>query len=215
MFSNGADSIIRFGVVALLGLLVLLTTALFFGTRSNWFTGQEFFVENWPPFSHQHHVQELGLDCRFCHQDVETKASAGYPPSETCMTCHSQVWTQAAMLETLRESLETAQPIEWKRVYTLPDYVFFNHSIHIAKGVGCTSCHGNIGEMPLTAKAADLAMGWCLDCHRDPEKNLRPKDEVFNAFYVWPSDQEKIGHALLNQNHVDTVGLTDCSTCHR
>src|SRR6266699_5798577 len=132
------------------------------------------------PFSHQHHVAVLGLDCRYCHTSVEKSAFAGMPSTETCMTCHSQVWTEAPVLEVVRESLAISMPIHWTRVHQLADYVYFDHSIHVRKGIGCVSCHGSVDQMPITWKQQTLQMGWCVECHRHPEDALRPVAEVFN-----------------------------------
>src|SRR5689334_1771480 len=131
------------------------------------------------PFSHEHHVRGLGIDCRYCHTSVEKSGFAGIPPTETCMTCHSQIWTDSPMLEPVRTSLRTNTPIRWNRVHDLPDYAYFNHAIHVNKGVGCVSCHGQVDQMPLTWKAEPMTMEWCLSCHRNPENHLRPVAEVF------------------------------------
>ena len=173
----------------------------------------------WPPeqpvpFSHEHHVGGLGLDCRFCHSSVEVSASAGLPPTSTCMTCHSQIWTNAAVLEPVRLSLANNTPLAWHRVNNLPDYVYFNHSIHIAKGVGCSSCHGEIDRMPLTYKAKTFTMGFCIDCHRNPAPNLRPKDQIYNTEWHRTSDSPS-PEALMRAYHVGDRRLTDCSICHR
>jgi Cytochrome c7 and related cytochrome c len=165
------------------------------------------------PFSHKHHVGELGLDCRYCHSSVEDSSSAGMPPTQTCMACHSQIWTNAAILEPVRASYRDSTPIVWTRVNALPDFVYFNHSIHIAKGVGCTACHGPIGEMNITWREQSLYMRWCLECHNAPEKYLRPRSEVFNAFYKPPADQEAMGQRLMVEYKVQK--LTNCTTCHR
>jgi hypothetical protein len=165
------------------------------------------------PFSHKHHVGELGLDCRYCHSSVEVSSSAGMPPTQTCMACHSQIWTNAAILEPVRASYRDSTPIAWTRVNALPDFVYFNHSIHVAKGVGCTTCHGPVGEMNITWREQSLYMRWCLDCHNAPEKYLRPRSEVFNAFYKPPSDQEALGNRLMSEYKVQK--LTTCTTCHR
>jgi hypothetical protein len=166
------------------------------------------------PFSHKHHVSGLGLDCRYCHFSVEVAPDAGMPPTETCMTCHSQLWTNAAVLAPVRQSLAEHRPLRWERVYTLPDYVYFDHSIHIAKGVGCTECHGPIGDMPLTAKASDLYMSWCLDCHRDPAPHLRPEDAVFDPHWQ-RTPETPPGAQLMAQYRVHPDTLADCSVCHR
>jgi len=165
------------------------------------------------PFSHKHHVGELGLDCRYCHSSVEDSSSAGMPPTQTCMACHSQIWIGAAILEPVRASYRDSTPIAWTRVNALPDFVYFNHSIHVAKGVGCTTCHGPIAEMNITWREQSLYMRWCLECHNAPEKYLRPRSEVFNAFYKTPSDQEALGNRLMSEYKVQK--LTTCTTCHR
>lgn len=165
------------------------------------------------PFSHEHHVAQLGIDCRYCHTSVEKSAFAGMPSTQTCMSCHSQIWTNAAMLAPVRESYETGQSIAWTRVNALPEFVYFNHSIHIAKGIGCTTCHGQIGKMALTWRATTLQMTWCLDCHRHPEEYVRPKNEVFNVDYSPPPNQLELGRELVRKYKI--VSLTSCETCHR
>ena len=167
------------------------------------------------PFSHEHHAGGLGLDCRFCHGGVESSAVAGVPATETCMTCHSQIWTNAAMLAPVRASFATGVPLRWKRVNALPDYVYFDHSVHVAKGIGCSTCHGNVDRMALMRQDAPLTMSWCLDCHRDPKPYLRSPDEVFAAEWGAPADQAERGARLLKQYHIAIRHLTDCSVCHR
>ena len=168
------------------------------------------------PFSHKHHVTDDGIDCRYCHTSVEKSSFAGIPSTETCMTCHSQIWTDAPMLASVRESLATGKPLKWTRVNDLPDYVYFNHSVHVAKGIGCSNCHGRVDQMPLTRKAQTLYMRWCLDCHENPQKSIRPRDKVFDAAWQPPPDQLEQGQELIRQYHVDTSGrLTNCSACHR
>lgn len=166
------------------------------------------------PFSHQHHVAGLGIDCRFCHSSVEVSANAGMPPTYTCMTCHSQVWTNAALLAPVRKSLSANTPIAWRRVTDLPDYVYFNHSIHVAKGVGCESCHGPVETMPLTYKAKALSMEFCLDCHRNPGPNLRPRSALYDTQWRRGPQTPPVA-ALLASYHVPDRNLTDCSLCHR
>ena len=171
-------------------------------------------VEQPVPFSHQHHVAGLGIDCRFCHSAVEVSSNAGLPPTHTCMTCHSQIWTNAALLAPVRNSLANQTPITWHRITDLPDYVYFNHSIHIAKGVGCGSCHGEIETMPLTYKAKTLTMGFCLGCHRDPGPNLRPRSALYDT--AWHRGLDTPSPAeLMTLYHVPDRTLTDCSLCHR
>jgi hypothetical protein len=215
LFKRRANAIATATVVGV-PLLALATAALMFGfARSEFSTLVDTPIEQPVPFSHQHHVAGLGIDCRYCHTGAEQSAFAGIPPTETCMTCHSQIWKDAPVLQPVRDSWQTGKPIKWARVHDLPDYVYFDHSIHIAKGVGCATCHGQVNEMPLTRKTKELYMRWCLDCHRDPAKFIRPADQVFNMEYPGPRDQRSLGQQLLTTNHIHTDGLTDCYTCHR
>jgi hypothetical protein len=181
------------------------------------------------PFSHEHHVAGLGIDCRYCHTSVETSSFAGIPPTKTCMNCHSQIWANAPMLEPVRASFRTGQSLVWNRVNDLPDFVYFNHSIHISKGVGCNTCHGPVDRMPLMYNYASLQMEWCLECHRAPEKFLRPREQVFNMRYRPPSvdqpvvvdgqaytDQLSLGRELVKRYTLRSAAdITSCSTCHR
>ena len=167
------------------------------------------------PFSHKHHVGDVGLDCRYCHTSVEKSAFAGIPPTHTCMTCHSQLFTDSPMLAPVIRSFASGEPLQWNRVHDLPDFVYFNHSIHIAKGVGCETCHGAVDRMPLIWRTASLEMQWCLECHRAPEKYLRPRDKVFDMGWRPGADQMERGKKLVAANHIHTASLTDCSICHR
>jgi hypothetical protein len=168
------------------------------------------------PFSHAHHVGGLGIDCRYCHTTVEQSSFANIPPTKTCMNCHSQIWNTSPTLEPVRASFRTNQSIRWTRVYDLPDFVYFNHSIHVDKGVGCETCHGRVDRMPLTAQEPTLRMEWCLNCHRHPEKYLRPREFITKMGYQPAGDQEEIGRRLMAENHIhDARFLTSCSTCHR
>jgi hypothetical protein len=181
------------------------------------------------PFSHQHHVAGLGIDCRYCHTSVENSHFAGIPPTKTCMNCHSQIWVGAPLLEPVRESYRSGKSLVWNRVNDLPDFVYFDHSIHISKGVGCNTCHGPVDRMPLMYNFASLQMEWCLDCHRAPDKYLRPRDQVFNMRYQPPTsvqplevdgtrftDQATLGKYLIQKHHLRTpADITSCSTCHR
>jgi hypothetical protein len=166
------------------------------------------------PFSHKHHVRGLGLDCRYCHATVETSSEAGYPPTRTCMTCHSQIWTHAPILLPLRRSLATGTPIRWNRVAAVPDYVYFRHDIHIAKGVGCVTCHGRVDLMPLTYRAVAFQMSFCVSCHRNPGPRLRPEDRVFDLAWQPPSDPA-YGKSLIRHYGIDAGRLTECYVCHR
>jgi Cytochrome c7 and related cytochrome c/Class III cytochrome C family len=165
------------------------------------------------PFSHKHHVTDDGIDCRYCHTSVETSSFAGLPATETCMSCHSQIWTNATLLEPVRASFRTGQSLAWTRIHDLPEFVYFNHSIHINKGIGCASCHGRVDLMPLTFKVNTLYMNWCLECHRDPWKYVRPREQVFNMTYQPPANQEEFGRQLVKEYKIQS--LTDCWTCHR
>jgi len=168
-----------------------------------------------PPFSHKHHVSDVGLDCRFCHASVETSAFAGIPPTSTCMNCHSQIFSNQAIMAPVLASYRTDRPIRWKRVHHLPEFAYFNHGIHIAKGVGCSSCHGHVEQMALLWRTATLDMNWCIDCHRAPERYLRPRDRVFDMDWQPPADQFAQGTRLLAAYHIDKRRLLDCSNCHR
>jgi hypothetical protein len=165
------------------------------------------------PFSHAHHVGGLGIDCRFCHASVEVSSFADIPPTSTCMHCHSQMWATAPAVAPVRESYRTGRSIQWTRVYNLPQYVYFDHSIHIHKGIGCNTCHGRVDRMPLTWQAPNLTMKWCLDCHRNPELYVRPKADVFSMSYSPPADQAALGKRLVKEYNIRS--LTSCSTCHR
>jgi len=164
-------------------------------------------------FSHAHHVGGIGIDCRYCHTSVETAASASIPPTQTCMNCHSQIWAQSPYLEPVRASMQSGASIEWIRVHDLPDFVYFNHSIHVKKGMGCETCHGRIDQMPGIQQVNSLQMEWCLDCHREPEKYVRPRAAVFTMGYEPAGDQGEIGRQLVQEYNIKS--LTSCSTCHR
>ena len=181
--------------------------------RSDYFTRHNVPITQPVPFSHQHHVGGLGIDCRYCHTSVEYSSFAGMPPTQTCMNCHSQIWTQAAILQPIRDSYQNGTPVQWNRVYNLPNFVYFNHAAHVNKGVGCESCHGRVDQMPLMWQAVSLHMDWCLACHRDPAKNIRPLDQVFTMGWQPPVAQAVLGPQLVSQNHVRS--LMSCSTCHR
>ena len=215
LFKPWANTVFR---MVLAGLVLTVGGGLAFGmiyVRSPLFTGQHDPVQQPVQFDHRHHVADIGLDCRFCHSSVEKGPSAGIPDTSLCLNCHSQVWNKSPQLEPVRKSFFTDKPIRWERVHKLPDFVYFNHSIHVAKGVSCETCHGRIDKMAAVAKAAPLTMGWCLDCHRDPGPNLRPRDQVTQMGWKPPegTDRTALAQQLLNENHVHT--RTSCTTCHR
>jgi Cytochrome c7 and related cytochrome c len=185
--------------------------------RSDYVTGVGVFRDQPVQFSHQHHVSGLGIDCRYCHTSVEKSSFAGIPQTEICMNCHSQIWTHSPMLEPVRESYRSGKPIDksisWVRVHNLADFVYFDHSIHVAKGVGCVTCHGRVDRMPLTTQVASLHMEWCLECHRYPERYVRPRDKVFDMEWE-PEDQMSLGIRLVEQYQI-RQNNTSCSVCHR
>ena len=191
-----------------IGLWVVYIT-----NTSNYLTRQGMYRQQPVPFSHKHHVEDDGLDCRYCHTSVETSPFAGIPTTHVCMTCHSQIWAESAMLAPVHESYRTDTPIQWIRVNDLPDYVYFDHSIHVNKGVACIMCHGEVNKMPLMYQAKSLRMKWCLSCHREPERFVRPREHVFDMEWVPPRDQLTMGRNLVKEYRIQK--LTDCYTCHR
>ena len=181
--------------------------------RSPWVTQAHVARDQPIQFSHERHVAGNGIDCRYCHTSVEDSSFAGIPPTKTCMNCHSQIFANSPFLEPVRSSFRTGTSILWTRVDDLPDFVYFNHSIHLHKGIGCTTCHGPVDRMPLMRQEASLQMEWCLDCHRNPEQYVRPRDAVFRVDYVKPPDQTELGRRLVAEYQIQK--LTSCSTCHR
>jgi hypothetical protein len=206
LFPPYANTVARVVVFGLPVALVVLGWAAHAALFSSYATEVAVEASQPVPFSHQHHVGGLGMDCRYCHTDVETSAIAGIPATEVCMTCHSQVWRDAPVLEPVRESWATGKRLRWQRVNDLPDYVYFNHSIHVQKGIACVNCHGRVDQMPLTAKAETLYMRWCLECHRAPEAYKSTPDQVF-AMHAKPR---------MKDTPAPHGGkLEDCSICHR
>jgi Cytochrome c7 and related cytochrome c len=215
VFHRRSNTIARTGILGLVIFVCLSGWALHAIFWSPYTTLVNVPIPQPVPFSHQHHVGDLGIDCRYCHSAVERSSSAGLPPTETCMTCHSRLFTSAPLLAPVRDSLATGTPIRWNRVNYVPDFVFFNHGIHINKGIGCTTCHGEVDHMPLTWKSHTLYMKWCLDCHRNPEKFIRPRAKVFDQEWSSPTNQATLGRELVAKYHVNTTQLMDCSMCHR
>ncbi len=229
IFHRSTNTVSRLSIA----LIVIAVAAFFFVTeqmqRSPYVSWRGVARTQPVPFSHQHHVGGLGIDCRYCHTTVEVSSFAGIPPTKTCMNCHAQIWTNAEMLAPVRESFRSGKSLVWARANQLPDFVYFDHSIHINKGVGCDSCHGPVDRMPLMLAANTLQMEWCLNCHRAAQKFLRPRSQVFNVRYQMPSsekplemdgrrftDQLSLGAYLLGKYHVRSVaGITSCNTCHR
>jgi hypothetical protein len=216
IFHRSTNFISRFSVFSAIFLAALALAGVLGIARSPYATNQNVFREQPVQFSHKHHVGDDGIDCRYCHTGVETSAVAGIPPTKTCMNCHSVLFSTADYLEPVRESYRTDQSIQWVKVHRLADFVYFNHSIHISKGVGCSSCHGQVNQMPLVFQASPLLMAWCLDCHRNPARALRPLDQVFNMDWKAPADQAQLGKKFAAKRNIrTTTELTNCSTCHR
>jgi hypothetical protein len=216
LFPRSTNTLSKVSLSLTVGLLVFFGWIFARLLSSGYVTGQ-YVVRHQPvPFSHEHHVAGLGIDCRYCHTSVEKSAFAGIPPTETCMNCHKQIWTNAELLEPVRASYRDNVPIQWNRVHDLPDFVYFNHSVHVAKGIGCATCHGQVDRMALMTQQASLQMQWCLACHRDPGKYVRPRDQVFNMNWQPPADPrqaEALRARLVKEYHIQS--LTNCSTCHR
>jgi Cytochrome c7 and related cytochrome c len=213
IFHRSANTISRvsiFGAVfAVAGLLWLVDEV----NRSPWVTQARVAREQPIQFSHERHVAGNGLDCRYCHTSVEESSFAGIPPTKTCMNCHSQIFSASPYLEPVRQSFRTDRSIAWTRVHDLPDFVYFNHSIHVKKGMGCTTCHGQVDRMPLMWQEKSLQMEWCIDCHRSPERYVRPREAVFSVEYQPPANQLELGERLVEEYRIQK--LTSCSTCHR
>ena len=192
VFDRSSNALARASLV-LTGLIVIaLGVTLDQLQRSPWVTRQGQRPDQPIPFSHKHHVEGLGLQCQYCHTTVEVSSYAGIPPTKTCINCHSQIWTNAELLQPVRESWATGASIQWIKVHDLPDFVYFNHSIHVNKGIGCSSCHGRVDQMPLMYMENSLQMEWCLNCHRNPAENLRPTAEIYNMAWVGASGDRPV-----------------------
>ncbi|HEX4054013.1 MAG TPA: cytochrome c3 family protein [Tepidisphaeraceae bacterium] len=230
VFRPSMNAVAKGCIIALVvGVCAIITVGSLLD-RSPYVTNQGVIRDQPVPFSHEHHVHDLGLDCRYCHTSVTDSNFAGLPPTKTCMTCHSRIWSDAAILEPVRRSWSDEMPIKWTRVHNLPDFVYFPHDIHVNKGIGCVTCHGRVDQMPLMYQHATLQMSWCLECHRSPQEYLRPRDQVFNMNFVIDdkvkerfsdaghrvTDQDSLGRALIDLYHVPKDGrITNCYTCHR
>ena len=214
VFKRSANTFARLTIFGGLFVVAGALWALLQFNRSDFVTGAHVQHEQPVPFSHRHHAGELGIDCRYCHTTVERAAYANIPPTKICMNCHSQIWIDSPTLEPVRASYRTNVSIPWLKVHDLPDFVYFDHSIHVAKGIGCATCHGRVDHMNLTWQENSLQMEWCLNCHRNPERYVRPKDQVFNMAWT-PTDVDQItlGKQLVAEYKI--TGRDDCSTCHR
>jgi hypothetical protein len=229
VFHPSVNTISRLSIVSV-ALAVPLIGIAGYGFNQSYGIDLRVPLEQPVQFSHKHHVGDDGIDCRYCHTSVEKAAFAGVPPTEICMTCHSQIWTDSPLLQPVRQSWASGRPIEWARVHDLPDFVYFNHSIHIKKGVSCVSCHGRVDEMPITWKEKNLTMRWCLECHRNPEKNIRPRQQIYNLAWKPKTEQDRArvtpeqNRKLLGTRQVQvgtdtyhilsSFQMTNCSTCH-
>jgi hypothetical protein len=213
IFRPSANALVRWSLVAAVvaggGGFWLLDQL----SRSPYVTQAHVARDQPVPFSHAHHVGGIGIDCRYCHTSVETANFAGIPPTKTCMNCHSQLFADSPTLEPVRESYRSGAAIPWTRVNDLPDYVYFPHAVHVKKGVGCVTCHGPVDRMALMWQEASLQMEWCLDCHRQPERYVRPRDAVFRVDWAPEEDQATLGQRLVRE--YDIKPRVDCSTCHR
>jgi len=213
IFHRSTNVLAKVSIFGALFILVGIGWAVGAFVRSPYVTGVGVAVQQPVPFSHKHYVADVGIDCRYCHTSVEESAFAGIPPTKTCMNCHAQLWTEAPMLEPVRESYRTGKAIEWVRVHKVADFVYFNHSIHVKKGIGCVTCHGRVDQMALTWRVNTLYMEWCLECHRNPERFVRPREQVFSMTWEPPKDQLALGKKLVADYKIQR--LESCSVCHR
>lgn len=215
IFKRSANAVALASLIAGGTLAVGTLLLVFKFAQSPFMTDQGVTLNQPVPFSHDHHTATLGIHCGYCHTAAEKSAAAGIPPTATCMNCHKLIWVDSPMLEPIRASFRDNRPIQWQRVNDLPDFVYFNHSIHVAKGIGCNTCHGKINEMPLVRQTQTLQMNWCLDCHRNPEKFVRPKEEVYNMDWELPAgvSQADLGAKLVKEYEIQPQDT--CSTCHR
>lgn len=212
-FPRWSNTLARIVLALLLMGIVGTPVLLMLYVRTPWITGQFNDIPQPVEFDHRHHVRDDAIDCRYCHFSVEKTASAGMPPTEVCMNCHNQIWNNSALLEPVRQSYFTGRPIPWIRVHNLPDYVYFNHSIHVNKGVGCETCHGRVDQMAYVYQQSPLNMQWCLDCHRAPERHLRPRSEITTMGWRPEGNANEVRRALAQEYGVRS--LTHCSACHR
>jgi hypothetical protein len=214
LFPRWTNTVSRLSAAALLAVPALALGGLMVYVRSPFVTNQNQPVEQPIEFDHRHHAGDERIDCRYCHWTVEESPSAGIPSTTVCMSCHAQVWNKSPYLTQVRQAFFNDQPIPWVRVHNLPDFVYFNHSIHVSKGVGCVTCHGRIDEMAAVEQYASLTMGWCLDCHRNPVPNLRPQEAITSMTWVRdPNNPAEAPEALAKE--YDVHARTSCTTCHR
>ena len=216
IFHPSSNTIAKASIVVVAFIVGGLGYILYAVNQSSYYTSIKVARQQPVPFSHKHHVTDDGIDCRYCHVSVEKSSYAGVPTTHTCMSCHSKLWLNSPILEPVRASFNTNVSLQWTRVNTVPDFVYFDHSIHVNKGIGCTTCHGPIGEMPLTYRENTLYMRWCIDCHNHPERHVRRREDVFKADYREPADQLALGRRLVKEYKIkEPRQITDCYTCHR
>jgi hypothetical protein len=216
LFPRWSNVAARGSLLAIIAVAGGIPAALMVGVRTSFATGEGRSVPQPIPFDHSLHSGSLHIDCRYCHSTVESTASAGIPPTAACVGCHNPVWLNGPVLAPVRASLSDKRPIQWQRVNRLPDFVFFNHSIHVAKGVGCESCHGRVDQMKRVVQTTPMSMAWCVGCHRDPTPNLRPRSAITTmGWFASHSRQQtdSAGALLMQAYHVRR--LTNCTTCHR
>jgi len=215
MFTPGANTFARLSVLVVGLIVALVLTFIFVRAPSPTARAVGVPIDQPVRFSHELHSGQLNIECRYCHTAVEESSYAGIPPTETCMTCHSQIATYSELLEPVRQSYATGERLEWNQVHNLAQHVYFNHSIHVQKGVGCETCHGQVEQMPLVWRAEVMTMEWCLECHRNPAQFIRPIEEIYTVGWQPPEPQSVLGPQLVEAYHIDTEGLTNCSVCHR
>jgi len=216
IFPPRSNTIARASLVAIPLLLAVVIGLLVWWVHSSTFTQVGVTIPQPVPFPHSIHVTVVGLDCRYCHDTVDQSSFANIPSTETCMTCHSQIRTESALLAPVRESWETGQPVAWNRVNNLPDHAYFDHQIHVNKGVGCETCHGRVDQMATAVKSNTFYMAECIDCHRAPERFVRPLDQVYAMGYQPAEDQNILGPQLVEEHNIrSSFELMNCSICHR
>jgi hypothetical protein len=213
LFPGWANGTFRLVLLALLLSPIAIPTLFIAWARTPYSTGASEPQAQPVLFDHRHHTRDDGIDCRYCHNSVERSPYAGVPSSEVCMNCHGQVWNDAPLLSAVRASYFDSAPLEWQRVFNVPDFVFFNHAVHVHRNVGCVSCHGGVDAMGQVYMPVAMTMSWCLDCHRAPEKQLRSADRISEMDFLPPDEQLEVGLAIKTKNQIEPP--TNCSACHR
>ncbi len=213
LFSPAADTLFRLCLFVAASGVVGIPIAMMLWVRTPYVTKEDVPVDQPIQFDHRHHVRDEGIDCLYCHYEATRSKYAGVPPTAVCMNCHSQVWQRAGRLEPVRASAFDGQPLHWRRVHQLPEFVYFDHSAHVTHGVGCVECHGRIDLMPEVHAVAPLTMQWCLDCHRDPAARLRPASEITDMEWSPSRPREEIGAEIRAALHIEPP--VECTGCHR